>query len=380
LDEQQARKLLGIDDGPVSPPDLRQARNNALKAHHPDKVGSDPAAVRRSTYWAAQINAAYQLLEVRADSREPLDQSSADRDEAERYSFAAAARRAQERAAAHERADAGGEERSSARSDGSAPRDQAQAHRWIASRRSLIVLAGAALVVAATWWYSAGGLSGDPRTGLPPVAAQSTQTSPATPTRTPPEEARGTQALAPACPKSAPTHAAAGSTATATIETPKGPIVVRLEADLGPAAVGNFIALAGCGYYNGVVFHRLVPGFVVQGGDGAYGRSPNVDPAKVGTGGPGYTIDDDPVTAQYGRGVFAMARTTKPHSEGSQFFIVLDDAARPSLADANTYAIMGHVTSGMDVVDAIAAMPNSGQPTNTAIDPVQMTSVTIATP
>jgi cyclophilin family peptidyl-prolyl cis-trans isomerase len=183
-----------------------------------------------------------------------------------------------------------------------------------------------------------------------------------------------------ACPKSAPAHAAAGLTATATIVTPKGTIVIKLQADLAPAAVGNFIALGGCGYYDGVVFHRLVPGFVIQGGDGVYGRSPNIDPNRVGSGSPGYTIDDDPVTAQYGRGVFAMARTPAPHSEDSQFFIVLDDAARDSLAQANTYAIMGHVTSGMDVVDAIAAMPNTGGQANAAVDPVPMTKVTITEP
>ena len=183
-----------------------------------------------------------------------------------------------------------------------------------------------------------------------------------------------------ACPSAAPPHAAPGSSATATIQTPKGTIVIKLEADLGPAAVGNFIALADCGYYNGVVFHRLVPGFVIQGGDGEFGRAPNVDPNQVGGGGPGYTIDDDPVTTPYARGVVAMARTPAPHSEGSQFFIVLDDAAAPSLAAANTYAILGHVTSGMDVVDAIAAMPNSGSPNNAAIDPVPMTRVTITSP
>ena len=66
------------------------------------------------------------------------------------------------------------------------------------------------------------------------------------------------------------------------------------------------------------------------------------------------------MTATYGRGVVAMARTSQPHSQGSQFFIVLSDDAIQALASANTYAIMGHVTAGMDVVDAIAAMPNSG--------------------
>jgi peptidyl-prolyl cis-trans isomerase B (cyclophilin B) len=182
------------------------------------------------------------------------------------------------------------------------------------------------------------------------------------------------------CPTAAPAKAAAGTSSTATIDTPKGKIVIKLEADLGPAAVGNFVALARCGYYDGVVFHRLVPGFVIQGGDGQYGRQASLSKSKVGGGGPGYTIEDDPVNTPYGRGVVAMARTPNPHSQGSQFFIVLSDDAGASLARTNTYAIMGHVTTGMEVVDAIAAMPNSGGQANAAIDPVPMTKVTITTP
>jgi peptidyl-prolyl cis-trans isomerase B (cyclophilin B) len=203
--------------------------------------------------------------------------------------------------------------------------------------------------------------------------ASATQAPPSA-TQAPPSAAAGT------CPTSAPKHAAAGTVATVTIQTAKGTIVVKMEADLAPAAVGNFVALASCGYYDGVVFHRLVPGFVIQGGDGQFGTSSGLDKSRVGQGGPGYTIDDDPVTAVYGRGVVAMARTPAPHSEGSQFFIVLDDTARPALEASNTYAIMGHVTSGMDVVDAIATMPNSGEPNNAALDPVPMTKVTVSTP
>ena len=75
------------------------------------------------------------------------------------------------------------------------------------------------------------------------------------------------------------------------------------------------------------------------------------------------------MTATYGRGTVAMARTAEPDSVGSQFFIVLDDAAEPALASANTYQIIGEVTAGMDVVDAIAAMPNGGSPSNAAVEP-----------
>jgi cyclophilin family peptidyl-prolyl cis-trans isomerase len=150
----------------------------------------------------------------------------------------------------------------------------------------------------------------------------------------------------------------------------KGTITIKVEANLSPIAAGNFVALASCGFYNGVVFHRLVPGFVIQGGD----------PDGTGRGGPGYTIQDEPVKATYKRGTVAMARTQQPNSQGSQFFIVLDDGAQASLARANTYAIFGNVTAGMDVVDAIAAMPNSGSPNNAALQPVAMDKVTVTSP
>jgi peptidyl-prolyl cis-trans isomerase B (cyclophilin B) len=172
------------------------------------------------------------------------------------------------------------------------------------------------------------------------------------------------------CPTAQPAALAAGETRTVTIETSKGTIVIRIEGALSPIAAGNFVALAACGYYDGVVFHRLVPGFVIQGGD----------PTGSGSGGPGYTIVDEPVTASYGRGVVAMARTQAANSQGSQFFVVLSDEAAGALASYNTYAIFGAVIEGMDTVDAIAAMPNSGEPSNAALEPVAMDSVTVSNP
>jgi cyclophilin family peptidyl-prolyl cis-trans isomerase len=169
-----------------------------------------------------------------------------------------------------------------------------------------------------------------------------------------------------ACPTSQPDPLPAGETRTVTIDTDNGAIAVQIEADLSPIAAGNFVALAGCGYYDGVVFHRVVPGFVIQGGD----------PTGTGTGGPGYEIQDETVTATYSRGTVAMARTTQPNSVGSQFFIVLDDAARSALASANTYQIIGTVSSGMDAVDAIAAAADAELPS----DPVVMTRVTVSNP
>jgi cyclophilin family peptidyl-prolyl cis-trans isomerase len=174
------------------------------------------------------------------------------------------------------------------------------------------------------------------------------------------------------CPTTQPAALPAGETRTVTIETALGSMTLKIEADLSPIAAGNFVALAGCGYYDGVVFHRVAimqdgTPFVIQGGD----------PTGTGTGGPGYTIEDEPVTAQYERGVVAMARTSAPDSVGSQFFIVLDDAARGPLAQANSYQIIGHVTAGMETADAIKA---AAAGVELPSDPVEMTKVTVANP
>ena len=168
------------------------------------------------------------------------------------------------------------------------------------------------------------------------------------------------------CPSSQPPPLPAGETRTVTLQTGLGSIAMGISADLSPIAAGNFVALASCGFYDGTVFHRVVPDFVIQGGD----------PTGTGTGGPGYTIKDEPVTATYGRGVVAMARTRQPDSVGSQFFIVISDQARGALASANTYQIIGNVTSGMETVDAIAGAADAENPT----DPVEVTAVTVANP
>jgi cyclophilin family peptidyl-prolyl cis-trans isomerase len=171
------------------------------------------------------------------------------------------------------------------------------------------------------------------------------------------------------CPTSQPAALAAGDTRTVTIATPKGNIVVKVDGSLSPIAAGNFVALASCGFYDGLVFHRVVQGFVIQGGD------PNGD----GSGGPGYTIADEPITTTYQRGTLAMARTTDANSQGSQFFIVLDDSAASALTNVQPgrgYAIFGNVTSGMDVADAIASDADQELPTN----PIPMTSVTVSNP
>lgn len=182
----------------------------------------------------------------------------------------------------------------------------------------------------------------------------------------------GPSAASRACPTSQPPALDKGETRTVTIETAKGTIAIKVEADLSPIAAGNFVALASCGFYDGVVFHRVATlqdgtPFVIQGGD----------PTGTGGGGPGYSIQDEPVTATYKRGTVAMARTSAPNSVGSQFFIVLDDKDQSILAQYNTYQIIGSVSSGMDAVDAIyAAAGGQEQPAN----PIAMTKVTVSNP
>lgn len=231
-----------------------------------------------------------------------------------------------------------------------------------AVRVAALALAGLVVV--------AGCVGGQATTSPPPVASEAPPASSAA--SSPATGGNG-------CPTSEPAPLGKGEKRTVTIETPKGKIVIELTGDLSPIATGNFVALAGCGWYDGVVFHRVVPGFVIQGGDGEFGRVgqdgtlPAANAGQVGTGGPGYTIRDEPVTATYGRGVVAMARTSAPNSVGSQFFIVLDDGARQALASYNTYQIIGTVTSGMEVADAIAAAADQETPTS----PVPMTRVTV---
>lgn len=160
----------------------------------------------------------------------------------------------------------------------------------------------------------------------------------------------------------------------ATIATEKGEIQVELFPEDAPKATANFVKLAGEGFFDGVVFHRIVPGFVIQGGDGQYGKKSSLDGSRVGTGGPGYRFDDEPFTGDYGRGAVAMANAG-PNTNGSQFFICLADVG----LDPN-YSIFGAVVSGMDVVDTIAAMPNSGPPANQALEPVAVTKATVTRP
>jgi cyclophilin family peptidyl-prolyl cis-trans isomerase len=159
---------------------------------------------------------------------------------------------------------------------------------------------------------------------------------------------------------------------TATIATEKGDIEVELFATDAPKATQNFIDLAKKGYYDEVVFHRVIPGFVIQGGDGQFGKKSSLEPNRVGTGGPGYKFEDEPVRGDYHRGSLAMANAG-PNTNGSQFFICHADLTGRL---PKNYTLFGQVTRGLEVVDAIAAAPTGAG--DRPVEPVAMTSVTIS--
>ena len=133
---------------------------------------------------------------------------------------------------------------------------------------------------------------------------------------------------------------------TAKLVTNRGDINIFLFASEAPATVNNFVFLAREGFYDGVIFHRIVKGFVVQGGD----------PTGTGRGGPGYKFADElPKSRRYTRGTVAMANAG-PDTNGSQFFIVTKDAGLP-----RKYSIFGEVVGSMDAVDAIENAPVTGE-------------------
>lgn len=149
-------------------------------------------------------------------------------------------------------------------------------------------------------------------------------------------------------------------TYTATLQTNHGDISVALDAERSPQTVNNFVFLAKDGFYDGCIFHRVISGFMVQGGD----------PTGTGRGGPGYKFRDEiEGDGHYSRGTLAMANSG-PNTNGSQFFITHGDAGLP-----HNYTIFGNVTEGLDAVDSIAASAtdNSDKPH----DDVVISKVTI---
>jgi cyclophilin family peptidyl-prolyl cis-trans isomerase len=147
---------------------------------------------------------------------------------------------------------------------------------------------------------------------------------------------------------------------TATLTTSKGPIEIELFASATPITVNNFVFLAREKFYDGVIFHRTISDFMIQGGD----------PTGTGSGGPGYKFADEVFTGEYSRGTVAMANSG-PNTNGSQFFIMHKDTPLPK-----SYVIFGKVTSGMETVDAIATAP-TGPNRETPQTPTVIESVTI---
>jgi len=133
----------------------------------------------------------------------------------------------------------------------------------------------------------------------------------------------------------------------ATLHTNHGAIEIELYPDEAPKTVENFVKLARDGFYNGLVFHRVIPDFMIQGGD----------PTGTGSGGPGYSFEDEFNQHKVDRGALAMANAG-PNTNGSQFFIVTAEAC-PWLDGKHT--VVGRVTSGQDVADAIAGLPSDSR-------------------
>lgn len=149
-------------------------------------------------------------------------------------------------------------------------------------------------------------------------------------------------------------------TYTATIETTVGTLEAELFVDDAPDTVNNFVFLAREGYYEDVIFHRVIPGFMIQGGD----------PTGTGRGGPGYKFKDEPVKRGYLRGTLAMANAG-PNTNGSQFFIMHADYPLPP-----NYTIFGKLTSGEETLDKIATAKTGAQ--DRPDNPVSMKSVSIS--
>jgi cyclophilin family peptidyl-prolyl cis-trans isomerase len=158
---------------------------------------------------------------------------------------------------------------------------------------------------------------------------------------------------------------------SATIATEIGDIQIDLFSQSAPKAAANFIALAGKGFYDDVIFHRVIPGFVIQAGDGQFGKKASLNAGRVGTGGPGYTFEDEPVSGDYVRGALAMANAGR-NTNGSQFFICTDDLTGRL---PKNYTLFGQVTKGMDVVDRIVSAPRNAR--DLPNEPVAITGVTV---
>ncbi|HEY7777301.1 MAG TPA: peptidylprolyl isomerase [Nitrososphaeraceae archaeon] len=157
--------------------------------------------------------------------------------------------------------------------------------------------------------------------------------------------------------------------ANVTIETKFGKIVFKLLPDIAPETVRNFVNLAKSGFYDGTLFHRVIPGFMIQGGD------PNTktqDKSKWGFGGPGYTVKAEFNSKSHLRGIVSMARSADPDSAGSQFFIVTSDS---TFLDRQ-YTVFGEVIEGINIADTIVSQQRNKN--DCPLEDVRMLKVSIS--
>ena len=156
-----------------------------------------------------------------------------------------------------------------------------------------------------------------------------------------------------------------GASYTAVLNTTAGPITIELLTSDAPNTVNNFVFLAREGFYDGVIFHRTIPGFMIQGGD----------PTGTGAGGPGYRFADEQVNRPYSRGIMAMANAG-PNTNGSQFFLMHADYPLPP-----NYTIFGQAVAGIETIDAIATAPTKpGGEGSSPVNPVTIQTVEIVGP
>ena len=154
----------------------------------------------------------------------------------------------------------------------------------------------------------------------------------------------------------------------AVVNTNLGNIQFELLSDIAPETVRNFIKLAKSGFYDGTLFHRVIPKFMIQGGDP---NTKEADKSTWGTGGPGYNIKAEFSPRSHLRGIVSMARSSDPDSAGSQFFIVTGD----STFLAREYTVFGQVVNGMEVADKIVNLPRDGN--DCPLQEAKMLQVTI---
>lgn len=179
------------------------------------------------------------------------------------------------------------------------------------------------------------------------------------------------------CPTQAPTAAEAQQILTdaarAVVKTNKGEFTIELSPDAAPIATANFVALARCDFYDGISFHRVIPGFVIQAGD-PQTRGNHGDFEGLGTGGPGYEFAIEPPADDQMYDQYVVAMANDGRTNGSQFFIDLADLDQQL---TRTFSIFGKVVDGTDVIDAIGKLPVNNPRTGVPLDPAIIESIDI---